>query len=67
MEMKEAMEILNNCKENGTLKEDKKIGQTMRSTTYLLDGWEYTFFCDKNEIKKVEAYNHRELIEKWVK
>jgi len=53
MEMKEAMEILNNCKENGTLKEDKKIGQTMRSTTYLLDGWEYTFFCDKNEIKKV--------------
>lgn len=62
-----AIEILKTCEKDGNLKKRENVGKTMKIEIYLCEGWEYTFFCDNNEIKKIEAYNHRELIEEYVK
>ena len=45
-------------------KEEKVTASgTITKRGFKEDGWEYTFFFDNGKLAKVEAYNHRELIE----
>ena len=39
----------------------------MKLETYEENGWTYKVFYDNGTPKKIEEYNHRELIEIYVK
>lgn len=59
--MTKAMEIYESMKD--LLGEEIKIGAKMSKRGFKEDGWTYTFFFDNGKLGKIEAYNHRELIE----
>lgn len=59
--MTKAMEIYNSMKD--FLGEEEKVSTTITKREFKEDGWTYIFFFDKGELKKIEASNHRELIE----
>jgi len=48
---------------NVTIEKQGKI----RTEKVSFDGWDYSFMFCENELKKIEEYNHRELIEAYVK
>lgn len=39
------------------------ICRTLTKREFEENGWTYTFLFDKGELKKVEGYNRREMIE----
>ena len=59
--MTKAMEIYKACE--SALGEEIKVSGTITKREFVEDGWTYTFFFYKGELSKIEAYNHRELIE----
>ena len=65
IKLEEAMKIYNELKESTEM--TTKRGGTMGIEECKENGWKYTFFFYKGTLKKIEAFNHRELIENWVK
>lgn len=65
IKLEEAMKIYNGLKESKEMI-TKRAG-TMGIKECEENGWTYTFFFYKGILKKIEAFNHRELIENWVK
>lgn len=48
------------------LGEEVKVTPTITKRECTEQGWTYTFLFDKGNLKKVEAFNGRELIETWL-
>lgn len=65
IKLEEAMKIYNDLQENKEMT-TKRAG-TIEIKECEENGWTYTFFFYKGTLKKIEAYNHRELIENYVK
>ena len=63
--MTKAMEIYEAVKEH--LGEEVKLSRGMSKREFVEDGWTYTFFFENGELRKIEAYNHREFIELYNK
>lgn len=65
IKLENAMEIYNELEER-TEMITKRAGR-MEIKECEENGWTYTFFFYKGVLKKIEAFNHRELIENLVK
>lgn len=63
--IEKANEILNNLKD--FLVDEVSLSRGMKLETYEENGWTYKVFYDNGTPKKIEEYNHRELIEIYVK
>ena len=59
--MTQAMNFYNDVKDK--LGEETSVTPVITKRGFIEDGWEYTFFFYKGELAKIEAWNHRELIE----
>ena len=66
IKLEEAMKIYNELEQNTTMK-TKTAGRTIKIKECEENGWKYTFFFDNDILKKIEAYNRRELIENYVR
>ena len=63
-----ANEILEELRTNGQqIGETEKLSHGMSKEVYEEVDWKYIIFFDNGQVKKIEAGNHRELIEKWVR
>lgn len=60
--------ILNKLRQSGEkIGDTRKLSHNISMEKYKEDGWMYTIFFEHSEPVKIEAFNHRELIEKWVR
>ena len=66
IKLEEAMKIYNELEQNTAMK-TKTVGRTITIKECEENGWKYTFLFDNDVLKKIEAYNRRELIENWVR
>lgn len=55
-----ALKVFEQVKDKATV---TQLSRNIEQYVYEEDGWRYTFFKVRGELKKVEAFNHRELIE----
>lgn len=63
--MTKAMEIFKQCENK--LGDIVKVSGTITKREFEENGWIYTFLFYNGELSKIEAYNHRELIEMYNK
>lgn len=59
----EAREVFKNVTENNEDTKIIKIGKHIKIVEAKHDNWEYKFMFHDDVLKKIEEYNHRELIE----
>ena len=57
--------IYTQLKDANKITEVQKLSRGMRLDKAIEDNWEYSFFFDNDNLKKVEAYNGREFIEQY--
>jgi hypothetical protein len=65
--IEKANEVIREVKRNGELMEQETLSHSMKKEVYKEDGWTYEIFTDHDKPLKIEAYNHRELIEAYVR
>lgn len=63
----DAVAYENSIKWNGLGNKVENLPNGIVKETFQNDGWTYEFYSINNEIKKIVEWNHRELIEAWVK
>ena len=55
-----AKQVFENVKDKA---EVRRLARSIEQYHYTEEGWTYDFFTIDGELKKVESFNHRELIE----
>lgn len=68
MSREKGMEMIEELRRDGA--EEKptiQVTPTITETTFLLDGWQYKCLFYKGDLVKIESYNHRELLEVYIK
>lgn len=57
--------IYTSLKNENKITSTQQLSRGMRLEKANEDGWEYTFFFDNDKLRKVEAFNGRELIKQY--